>query len=114
MKIYLNEDSSTKFLQSGPHELQKTNKMPRIDEVSYLHFPSPSLRPWEDKYREKIFPYLPNSVQNLIDDWINGTHRNYFQNEFLVHIISILSKHILFHTCRCNGYLWISYSGRLD
>ena len=57
-----------------PRQSPKKSKHPEIDEVSFLHFNNPELLPWHPKYKEEMFPNLPNSVKHMIEEWLNGKH----------------------------------------
>ena len=59
------------FVQD-PRQSPKKSKHPEIDEVSFLHFNNPELLPWHPKYKDEMFPNLPNSVKHMIEEWLKG------------------------------------------
>ena len=62
------------LIVQDPRESHKKSKHPEIDEVSFLHFNNPDLLPWHPKYKEEMFPNLPNSVKHMIEEWLRGKH----------------------------------------
>ena len=57
------------FLSSSINWIQE---IIQIDEVSFLHFNNPNLRPWHGKYKDEMYPNLPTSIKHVIEEWLDG------------------------------------------
>ena len=54
------------------YQPSKIDKLIQIDEVSFLHFNNPNLRPWHGKYKDEMYPNLPTSIKHVIEEWLDG------------------------------------------